>query len=144
MLGLNITLAVVYVVLFVFLGILVGSVITGAVGGMGEQYMLEKMVGPAVAMLVCLIPLAVIAIAITVLRYVSMYDLYTSCNPQNNVLFLVLSIFFNVTEPFFVFFNRKKDGGMPPRRTEPQPQAYIPPQPVYEAPQEPWENSENE
>jgi hypothetical protein len=44
-----------------------------------------------------------------------------------------------VTEPFFIFFNRKKDGGMPPRRAQAQPQ-YIPPQPSYEPPQEPWEN----
>ena len=75
-----------------------------------------------------------------------MYDLYTSCSPQNNVLFLVLSIFFTVTEPFFLFFLRKKDGGMPPRRTAPQPQTYIPPQsdmPRYEPVQEPWDDSEN-
>lgn len=125
MLGLNITLVVVYIILFVFLGILVGSVVAGTVGGMGEQYMLEKMVGPAVAMLVCLIPLAAIAIAVMVLRYVSMYDLYTSCTPQNNVLFLVLSIFLPVTEAFFVFFIRNKEEGMPPRRQQPQ---YIPQQ----------------
>ena len=72
-----------------------------------------------------------IAITLLVFWHMSLYDLYSSCNPENNVLFLVLGIFFGVTIPFFIFFNRKKDGGMPPRR--PEPQAYIPPQ-------EPWNN----
>ena len=63
-----------------------------------------------------------------------MYDIYTSCTPKNNVLFLVLSILFNITEPFFLFFTRNKDEGMPPRRQ----------QPVYEEPREPWEQTEND
>jgi hypothetical protein len=32
------------------------------------------------------------------------------------VLYLVLTILFNPTEPFFLFFNREKDLGMPPRK----------------------------
>lgn len=119
MLGLNIALAVVYIVLFVFVGILMGGIIAGTVGGMGEEYLLSKVVGPAVAMLICLIPLTVLAIAVMILRYISLYDLYTSCTPQNNVLFLVLSIFMSVTEAFFIFFLRNKEGGMPPRRQQP-------------------------
>jgi len=69
---------------------------------------------------------------VMVIRYIAMYDLYTSCNPQNNVLFLVLSIFFTVTEPFFLFFIRNKDEGMPPRRQL----RYIPQEPRYEPPRE--------
>ena len=69
-----------------------------------------------------------ISIAILVFWHMSLYDLYSSCNPENNVLFLVLGIFFGVTVPFFIFFNRKKDGGMPPRRPEPQ----------TDIPSEPW------
>ena len=57
-----------------------------------------------------------VGIAHTIVRYMAMYDIYTSMDPSTNVLFLVLSILFNVTEPFFVFCNRKKDLGMPPRR----------------------------
>lgn len=71
------------------------------------------------------LPMMVIAIALAIIRYIALYDLYTSCSPQNNVLFLVLSIVFSITEPFFIFFNRKKDDGMPPRRPEPE---YQPPQ----------------
>ncbi|MBO4939350.1 MAG: hypothetical protein J6C98_10210 [Oscillospiraceae bacterium] len=75
-------------------------------------------------------------IALIVFWYMTLYDIYSSTNPDNNVLFLVLSIFFRITVPFFLFFNRKKDTGMPPRRTIPQTYAYH--QPAYEQPQEPW------
>ncbi|MBR4291460.1 MAG: hypothetical protein IKT52_12610 [Oscillospiraceae bacterium] len=126
LLGLNIALAVVYVVFFVIFGVMMYNAIVTATGGAGEDAVLEAVLGSAVALMACFLPMMVIAIAVMVIRYFAMYDLYTSCSPQNNVLFLVLSIFFTVTEPFFVFFIRKKDGGMPPRRTEPQPQAYIP------------------
>lgn len=132
LLGLNIALAVIYVVFFVFCGVAVAGAIHGAAGGMGEEKMIAALVGPVMSMLVCLIPLVAVAIAVMVIRYIAMYDLYTSCNPQNNVLFLVLSIFFTVTEPFFLLFIRNKDEGMPPRRRQPQ---YVPPQPQYEPPQ---------
>lgn len=62
-----------------------------------------------------------VGIALLVFHYVSMYDLYTSVSPQNNVLFLVLSILFRFTEPFFVFFCRRSDAGMPPRRAPEEP-----------------------
>ena len=132
LLGLNIALAVVYIVFFVFCGVAVAGAITATSGGMREDRLTAALMGPVMSMLVCLIPLMAIAIAVMVIRYVAMYDLYTSCNPQNNVLFLVLSIFFTVTEPFFVFFIRNKDEGMPPRR---QPR-YIPQEPRYEPPRE--------
>ena len=70
------------------------------------------------AMVLSLVNL-VVALVAAVFYYIAMYDLYTSVSPANNVLFLVLSIVFQITEPFFVFFNRKKDGGMPPRREAP-------------------------
>ena len=57
-----------------------------------------------------------VAIAAMVFNYIALYDYYSSCCPKNNVLFLVLGIFFSFLTPFFVFFSRKKDGGMPPRR----------------------------
>ena len=89
------------------------------------------------------LPLFGVNIAVMVIRYMALYDVYTSCDPQYNVLFLVLSIIFQVTEPFFLFFNRNKDLGMPPRRQEhyeapPQEPQWQPPQPM----QEPWENKD--
>ena len=61
-----------------------------------------------------------VSLVFAVFQYIALYDLYTSVNPPCNVLFLVLSIVFKVTIPFFIFFNRKLDGGMPPRCDVPQ------------------------
>lgn len=51
--------------------------------------------------------------ATVVIEFMSLYDLYVSCDPKNAVLFLVLSVIFNVTLPFFLFACRKKDLGFP-------------------------------
>ncbi len=59
---------------------------------------------------------AVCGLVMLIFTYISYYDLYLSCTPDNCVLFLVLSILFPVTIPFFVFAVRNKDGGMPPRK----------------------------
>lgn len=65
----------------------------------------------------CLIAYFVLAIVATVFQYIAMYDLYASSDPGNAVLYLVLSIVFSVAIPFFVFACRKKDMGMPARKT---------------------------
>ena len=52
------------------------------------------------------------------------------------VLYLVLSIFFNITMPIFLFICRNKDEGMPPRKTEPE----IIPQPEAEPDEVPLED----
>lgn len=79
------------------------------------------------AALVCMgLATGVIAIIRLVIRFIALHDIYRSMDPENSSLFLVLSILFPVTEPFFLFFNRNKELGMPPRRnTSPA--------------QEPWE-----
>ena len=53
-----------------------------------------------------------------VFQYISLHDLYTSCNPGSAMVFLILSILVSVTMPFFVFSCRNKDEGMPPKRQE--------------------------
>ena len=53
------------------------------------------------------------------------YDLYCSCDPNNSVLFLILSIVFSGIMPFFVFACRNKDNGIP-RPKQPAPAAEIP------------------
>ena len=53
------------------------------------------------------------SIALSVMFYIALYKVYKSCDPKHAVLFLVLSIIFNVTMPFFVFACRNKDLGMP-------------------------------
>lgn len=77
--------------------------------------------GAMVAVLAYLAML-VIGIVATVFQYIALYDLYGSCDPHNSVMYIVLSIFINVTMPFFVFACRNKDYGMPPRKPQPAPQ----------------------
>ena len=62
---------------------------------------------------------AVVSVIRLVIRTLALGDLYRSMDPDNGTLFLVLSILFPVTEAFFLFFNRKKELGMPPRREKP-------------------------
>lgn len=66
--------------------------------------------------LATIVVMAVIWAVTKVIRYMALYDVYMSMDPSNGVLFSVLSIFFPITEPFFLLLNRDKDKGMPPRR----------------------------
>lgn len=66
-----------------------------------------------------LLLLAIVSVVLTVFTYKAQYDLYASCDPGKAVLFLILSIFIPVLIPFFVFCCRKKELGMPPRKTQP-------------------------
>ena len=63
--------------------------------------------------------ISILSIVLAVFRFMALYDLYSSCIPGSNVLFLVLSIIFSFTEPFFIFACRDRDDGMPPRRVYP-------------------------
>ncbi|MDD5884276.1 MAG: hypothetical protein PUD70_09420 [Firmicutes bacterium] len=97
----------------------VGSVFWGT---MSDERIFQ-ILHQALNLLVVCLPLIGISIAYAVFRYMALYDIYKSLDPANCVLFLVLSILFGVTEPFFLFFSRNKDDGMPPRK-----------QPVSDAP----------
>lgn len=107
---------------------MVAQALIGAAGGIDEEAMVQAVIGPLVGVLGLCLPLAGVAIAYAVVYYMALYDIFRSLDPNNCVLFLVLSIVFSVTEPFFLFFNRNKDGGMPPRRPEP---VCIPPEPDW-------------
>ena len=108
-------------------GILAVVAIAGAVFSGSGFEMGSAVIGPVIAILGLVLPLAAAAIGLAVIRYMALYDVYRSLDPSNAVLFLVLSILFSPTEPFFLFFNREKDLGMPPRKQKP---VYEPP--VYE------------
>lgn len=91
-----------------------------------------------VLLLIAYLGMMGLAVAITVFCYIAYYDLFRSCKPGNAVLFLVLSILFNVTLAFFVFFSSKSDEGMPERRPrDPAPR-------IEEAPVEPEAPAEEE
>ena len=76
-------------------------------------------IDPILVFLIALIfwvALLVVSIVFTVCYYIVLHDLYYSCNPDNAVVFLVLSIFVSMVTPFLIFACRKKDLGMPPRK----------------------------
>ena len=81
----------------------------------------------AVTMLVSVVYL-VLSMVLLAFTYVAYYDLFRSCKPNNAVLFLVLSIFFNVTTPFFLIVCSNSDEGMPPKRAPQAPEQipYVP------------------
>lgn len=72
-----------------------------------------------------------VGIALMVFYYIAAFDLFRSCKPSYDVLFLVFGILFNVTMPFFVFACSGSDAGMPVRRPRPTPQIN------YEQPNQP-------
>ena len=129
---------------FLLSAVLMGLVIFMAVqtvmqmfGGSSNRMVWNLITGPIIAAAGFAIPLAGVSIAALVFRYMALYDIYTSMDPANNVLFLVLSIFFSVTEPFFLFFNRNKDNGMPPRKTRQEQPRYQPQEPAQQTWQQP-------
>lgn len=122
---LSVTIGILAVVLAV-------QAVAGAIQNVREEYLLQMIMGPMVSIMGLCLPLLGIAIAYAIIRFMALYDVYKSLDPANCVLYLVLSILISPTEPFFLFFNRNKDTGMPPRRQAPD---AIPEQPS----QEPWE-----
>ena len=138
LLGLSIASAVAVVVLVIgVIAVVLGIISDAAFGMITEEEIFNLAAGGILGLLGGLLLLLPLVIVTAVFRYMALYDLYLSCDPENAVLFLVLSIIFSVTEPFFIFFNREKDKGMPPRRVRPEPApAYGIPQAEYEQPRE--------
>lgn len=112
-------LNLVYAGLFVALIASFVAMITQATMGYVSE---SRMIAMTMRMMTMFLPLFVIAIVMIVFRFMALYDLYVSCDPKNSTMYLILSILFQVTEPFFIFFNRKQDEGMPPRRVAEEPQ----------------------
>ena len=77
--------------------------------------------GSAGLVLLAVLVLFVLAVIAAVYQYIATYDLYCSCDRENAVLYLVLSIIFSFCLAIFIFACRKKDGGMPPRKTVQEP-----------------------
>ena len=100
---------------------------TGAIYGVRGNELWNSVLGSALGATGLALTMGGISIAAAVIRYMALYDIYVSMDPANSVLFLVLSIIFNVTEAFFLFFSRNRDDGMPPRREAPREPAWEEP-----------------
>ncbi len=108
LLGLNIALVVGYFAWFI---VFMATGIFAAPGAGSENTAI------AVAVIGASVFFA-LAIVLYVVYYISLYNLFVSCEPDNATLYLVLGILFSVALPFFIFAARKKDNGMPPRKVE--------------------------
>ena len=113
---------------FSFISGIIQTVTTTISIGIGES-----MAGSLIVSVIIALANAGLSLAMMIVYFITLNDIYNSCSARNGTVFLVLSILFSVLVPFFFFALRKKDGGMPPRR-EPvvnpayqQSPAFIPP-----------------
>ena len=70
---------------------MVAQALIGAAGGIDEEAMVQAVIGPLVGVLGLCLPLVGVAIAYAVVYYMALYDIFKSLDPNNCVLFLVLS-----------------------------------------------------
>lgn len=112
-----------------------------------EEQILQSLTGSLMAIMALGLPMLGVALAYIIVYYMALWDIYQSLDPTNSTMYLVLSILFSVTIAFFLFFNRYKENGMPPRKeSQPIPDAIPeratwtpqPEQPPQNA-QEPWQ-----
>lgn len=90
-----------------------------AVTGMAQSVNEMEIIRLVLSGLAFFIPVAILSVVGLVFRIMALYDLFTSCDPANNVLYLILSLIpgiNQITQPLFLFLCRNLDGGMPPRR----------------------------
>ena len=133
LLGLRIVLLVLTVVVSASLVSALFVAVNAAMQGLPESRITVQLLKQLMTSAIWLIPLMGVSIAEAVLYYMSTYDIYRSTDPRNSVVYLVISIFFRITEPFFIFFNRNRDEGMPPRKTAPAAETPDPDVYVYES-----------
>lgn len=68
-----------------------------------------------IGILLLALVLSGVSVALVVVQYFALYDVYTSCDSYNNVIYLVLSILIGWLTPLLLFLCRNKDQGMPPQ-----------------------------
>lgn len=103
------------IVAFVRLIVSVVLMFTGAAQGVDGMEIVRQLM----TSLAFYIPVMILGIVGLIFEIMALYDVYTSCDPGNNVLYLVLSIIpgiNTITRPLFLFLCRNQDNGMPPRR----------------------------
>ena len=120
LLVMSILSAVLSTVVCVMCVVVAVQAVFGVMQGFQEDYLVRMVMEYVVSLLGLLLVQLGVMIAYAVIRYMALYYVYKSLDPANSVLYLVLSILVSPTEPFFLFFNRNKDTGMPPRRPAPE------------------------
>ena len=122
--GLSIAMWAMYIVFWIgYIMIFVNLFLhTDSLVHMGIAQGMQMFGTPMLVSVAAILTMLVLAIILAVFQYIAYHDLYASCKPDSAVLFTVLSILINVTLPFFVFSCRKSDRGMPPKKSDVQPQ----------------------
>lgn len=134
LLGLNIAVYAAAILYYIYC---IASVVGMLVADSQMPEMVPQTLWVVLPVIGFLLVMAVLAIVNTVFVYIAYYDLFESCKPSQAVAFLILSIFLSFLLPFFVFACRKKDLGMPPRKTASAPGAQVVEQhSIPEAPEE--------
>jgi len=87
-------------------------------GSVSEEMVLREMFGAILSSLLLILLTCVVSLLSSIFSWICYYDLFSSCDPKHNTLYLVLGIFFGFLMSIFVFACREKDLGMPPRRTQ--------------------------
>ena len=99
-------------------------------------FSIEKEMLWANVQLVISLGTSALSLATMIFWHICMWDLYNSMEPRDAVMYLIIGICLPVTEPFFIFCNRKKENGMPPRK----PVAEEPQWQPQDPPEEPWDD----
>lgn len=115
----------VYALIIFFFVYFIGFMVNVIASHMADTLVPAQLIVPILIIIGICGAMCAVAIVLTVFQYIAYYDLFCSANPKRAVAFLVLSIFFSFLLPIFVFINRKKELGMPPRKSstcEPAPE----------------------
>ena len=121
LLVLQIVAAGAYVVLLIMLFSLLFQIAGSYIGAMNSPVHFNDayfagIISTAVTMLIPVFAVLGVSIAMKILQYMALYDVYRSCEPGNSTIYLVLSIFFDIAAPIILFLYRNRDDGMPPRK----------------------------
>lgn len=113
------------------------SLMSAAMQGASGNEMGRLMIGNLMGGLAIAVPALIVGVVKLVFEIMALHDVYASCDPDNKVLYLILSVIpgiNEVTRPLFLFLCRNQDGGMPPRKSQPDfsPENYE----AYQAPED--------
>ena len=125
LLGLNIALAVLVLAVVVMMFVTMFQAGSYVMQGYSDMTVGKAIMNGAVVCLIIALPVMILSLLAFIFEAIALYDLYNSCEPQNAVLYLVLSLIpgiSRVAQPIFLFLCRNKDEGMPPRRPNPAPE----------------------
>ncbi len=100
LLGLEIAMAV---ALSVMIGALIAA-IPGVIGmSMGNSTPTQALIGSIVTILISAFAISAVSVAYCVIYYIALWRMYAVFDNSNATIFLILSIIFPITTPFFIF-----------------------------------------